>query len=203
AAAESMKALLMETGQSGTVRYYGCPAEETLTGKVFMARAGVFDDLDAALTWHPGSVNTVQYGSCLAMDNLKFRFHGRTAHAAAAPEMGRSALDAVELMNIGANFLREHVIETARIHYVITNGGGPPNVVPDEAEVWYFVRAPRRDQVEAITARVREIARGATLMTGTTVAEEYQCGAFGVLPNYTLADLALSVLQELEPLTFT
>ena len=92
------------------------------------------------------------------MDNLKFRFRGQTAHAAAPPEMGRSALDAVELMNIGANFLREHVIETARIHYVITNGGGAPNVVPDEAEVWYFVRAPRRDQVEAITARVRDIA---------------------------------------------
>jgi aminobenzoyl-glutamate utilization protein B len=145
AAATALKAWLEETGQSGTVRYYGCPAEETITGKVYMARAGVFDDLDAALTWHPGGVNTVQCGSSLAVDNLKFRFHGQTAHAAAQPEMGRSALDAVELMNIGANFLREHVIETARIHYVITNGGGAPNVVPDEAEVWYFVRAPRRD----------------------------------------------------------
>jgi aminobenzoyl-glutamate utilization protein B len=203
AAATALKAWLEETGQSGTVRYYGCPAEETITGKVYMARAGVFDDLDAALTWHPGGVNTVQCGSSLAVDNLKFRFRGQTAHAAAQPEMGRSALDAVELMNIGANFLREHVIETARIHYVITNGGGAPNVVPDEAEVWYFVRAPRRDQVEAITARVRDIARGATLMTGTTVEEDYQCGAYNCLPNLTLADAALAVLEEMGPLAFT
>ncbi len=203
AAAMALKAWLQETRQSGTVRYYGCPAEETITGKVYMARAGVFDDLDAALTWHPGSVNTVQCGSCLAVDNLKFRFHGQTAHAAAAPEMGRSALDAVELMNIGANFLREHVIETARIHYVITNGGGAPNVVPDEAEVWYFVRAPRRDQVEAITARVRDIARGATLMTGTTVKEDYQCGAYNLLPNDTLAAVAQGIMDELGPIEFT
>lgn len=203
AATMAHKAWLEETKQAGTVRYYGCPAEETITGKVYMARAGVFDDLDAAITWHPGSVNTVQYGSSLAVDNLRFRFRGQTAHAAAAPEMGRSALDAVELMNIGANFLREHIIETARIHYVITNGGGAPNVVPDEAEVWYFVRAPRRDQVEAITARVRAIARGATLMTGTTVEEEYQCGAYGCLPNLTLADTALAVLNEIGPLEFT
>ena len=156
AAAMALKAWLQETGQSGTVRYYGCPAEETITGKVYMARAGAFDDLDA-----------------------------------------------VELMNIGANFLREHVIETARIHYVITNGGGAPNVVPDEAEVWYFVRAPRRDQVEAITARVRDIARGATLMTGTTVEEDYQCGAYNVLPNLTLADAALAVMGEMGPMEFT
>ncbi len=203
AATMALKAWLEETGQSGTVRYYGCPAEETITGKVYMARAGVFDDLDAALTWHPGSVTTVQCGSSLAVDNMKFRFHGQTAHAAAAPEMGRSALDAVELMNIGANFLREHVIETARIHYVITNGGGAPNVVPDDAEVWYFVRAPRRDQVEAITARVREIARGATLMTGTTVEETYQCGAYNVLPNQTLADAAQAILEEMGPILFT
>lgn len=203
AAATALKAWLEESGQSGTVRYYGCPAEETITGKVYMARAGVFDDLDAALTWHPGGVTTVQCGSTLAVDNLKFRFHGTTAHAAAQPEMGRSALDAVELMNIGANFLREHVIETARIHYVITNGGGAPNVVPDEAEVWYFVRAPRRDQVEAITARVRKIAEGATLMTGTTVEEDYQCGAYNVLPNLTLADAALAALNDLGPIAFT
>jgi len=203
AAAMALKAWLHETGQAGIVRYYGCPAEETITGKVYMARAGVFDDLDAAITWHPGSVNTVQCGRSLAVDNLKFRFRGKTAHAAAQPEMGRSALDAVELMNIGANFLREHVIETARIHYVITNGGGAPNVVPDEAEVWYFVRAPRRDQVEAITARVRDIARGATMMTGTTVEEDYQCGAYDVLPNQTLADVALAVLEELGPMEFT
>jgi aminobenzoyl-glutamate utilization protein B len=203
AAAVALKAWLTETGKPGTVRYYGCPAEETITGKVYMARAGVFDDLDAAITWHPGSVNTVQCGSSLAVDNIKFRFRGKTAHAAAMPEAGRSALDAVELMNVGVNYLREHVVEQARIHYVITNGGGAPNVVPDEAEVWYFIRAPRRDQVEAITARVRKIAAGATLMTETTHEEDFQCGAYNVLPNDTLANTALEILREMEPLSFT
>lgn len=203
AAAMAAKAWLIETGGAGTVRYYGCPAEETITGKVYMARDGVFDDLDAALTWHPMSYNSVGLGSNLAVDNLKFRFHGQTAHAAAQPEMGRSALDAVELMNVGVNFLREHVVETARIHYVITNGGGAPNVVPDDAEVWYFVRAPRRDQVEAITARVRKIAEGATLMTGTTVQEHYQCGAYNTLPNRALAERALAAMHALGPMAFT
>ncbi|HET9016540.1 MAG TPA: amidohydrolase, partial [Thermomicrobiaceae bacterium] len=182
AAAMAIKAWLQAEGRSGTVRYYGCPAEETLVGKVFMAKAGVFDDLDAAITWHPSSSPSISRGSSLAMDNLKFRFSGRTAHAAAHPEQGRSALDAVELTNIGVNFLREHVIEQARIHYVITDGGGAPNVVPDRAEVWYFVRAPERDQVEAITARVRKIAQGAALMTETTLDERYQCGCYNVLP---------------------
>lgn len=203
AATMALKAWLEATGQPGTVRYYGCPAEETITGKVYMARAGVFDDLDAAITWHPGGITTVSKGSSLAVDNLKFRFYGKTAHAAAQPHQGRSALDAVELMNAGVNFMREHVIEQARIHYVITNGGGAPNVVPDEAEVWYFVRAPQRSQVEEITAWVRRIAEGATLMTGTTVEEFYQAGAYNVLPNMVLADLAYSVLEELGPIEYT
>ncbi|HEU5328875.1 MAG TPA: amidohydrolase [Thermomicrobiales bacterium] len=203
AAAMALKAWLKETGQAGTVRYYGCPAEETIVGKVYMARAGVFDDLDAALTWHPGWLNTVSLGSSLAVDNLKFRFHGKTAHAAMSPEQGRSALDAVELMNVGVNFLREHVPDAARIHYVITNGGGAPNVVPDEAEVWYFVRSPERAEVEALTARVRKIAQGAALMTETTVKEDYQCGAYNLLPNRALADLAYTAMQELGSLPFT
>ena len=203
AAAMAVKAWMKETGQPGTVRYYGCPAEETITGKVYMARAGAYDDLDAAITWHPWGTTTVSLGSSLAVDNLRFRFHGKTAHAAAQPDQGRSALDAVELMNNGVNYLREHVIEKARIHYVITNGGGAPNVVPEEAEVWYFVRAPERDQVEEITGRVRKIAEGATLMTETTVEEDFQCGAYNVLPNRALADLALGLLRELGPLEFT
>lgn len=203
AAAVALKAWLTETGRGGTVRYYGCPAEETLVGKVFMARAGVYDDLDAALTWHPGWTNSVSKGSSLAIDNLKFRFHGKTAHAAMSPDHGRSALDAVELMNVGANFLREHVPDPVRIHYVITNGGGAPNVVPDNAEVWYFVRAPLRAQVESVTARVRKIAQGAALMTETTMEEQYICGAYNVLPNDYLADLAYGVMQELGPLAFT
>ncbi|HWV24021.1 MAG TPA: amidohydrolase, partial [Thermomicrobiales bacterium] len=165
AAASVMKAWLQHTGKPGTIRYYGCPAEETCEGKVFMARAGVFDDLDMSLTWHPGSTNTVWAGSSLAVNNIKFRFRGRTAHAAANPETGRSSLDAVELMNVGVNFLREHMPEKARVHYVITNGGGAPNVVPDDCEVWYFIRSPERSQVEELTERVKKIAQGAALMT--------------------------------------
>lgn len=203
AAAQAVKAWLQETGRPGTVRYYGCPAEETIVGKVFMARAGAFDDLDAALTWHPGWYNSVGAGSSLAVDNLKFRFRGKTAHAAAQPDQGRSALDAVELMNVGTNFLREHVIDQARIHYVITNGGGAPNVVPDDAEVWYFVRAPERAQVESLTARVRRIAEGAALMTETAVEERYQCGAYNILPNEALAGLAQAVMDQLGGIDFT
>ncbi len=203
AAAVALKSWLEATGRPGTVRYYGCPAEETITGKVFMARDGVFDDLDAAITWHPGWLNTVSKGSSLAVDNLKFQFHGKTAHAAMSPDLGRSALDAVELMNVGSNFLREHVADAVRIHYVITNGGGAPNVVPDEAEVWYFVRAPQRSQVDEVTARVRKIAQGAALMTETTVTEQYLCGAYNVLPNLFLADLAFAAMNEIGPLEFT
>src|SRR5690606_32749580 len=126
ASASVLKSWLEHTGTPATVRYYGCPAEETFDGKVFMARAGAFDDLDLALTWHPGSLTTVSATSSLAVNNISYRFHGRTAHAAANPETGRSSLDAVELMNVAVNFLREHMPEKARIHYVITNGGGAP-----------------------------------------------------------------------------
>ncbi len=203
ASAVVIKQWLESTGQPGTVRYYGCPAEETITGKVFMVRDGVFDDLDAAITWHPGWTNTVSKGSSLAVDNLKFRFHGKTAHAAMAPHLGRSALDAVELMNVGANFLREHVSDPVRIHYVITNGGGAPNVVPDEAEVWYFVRAPLRTQVEETTARVRKIAQGAALMTETTTDEAYLCGAYNMINSDYLGDLALAAMRGLGPIAFT
>ncbi|HLI50855.1 MAG TPA: M20 family metallopeptidase [Thermomicrobiaceae bacterium] len=203
AAASAVKAWLEATGKPGTVRYYGCPAEETGAGKVFMARAGVFDDLDAAITWHPGGQNTVWLGSSLAIDHLTFRFHGKTAHAAGAPHLGRSALDAVELMNIGVNFMREHMIEKARIHYVITNGGGAPNVVPDEAEVWYFVRAPERDQVDELSARVRTIAKAAAMMTETELEERDIYGIHNYLPNKALTDVAYHILQELGTIEFT
>ena len=202
AAAVTIKEWLKHTGKSGTVRYYGCPAEETIEGKVYMARAGAFDDLYAALTWHPGSVNSVWAGSSLAVNNLKFKFKGRTAHAAANPETGRSALDAVELMNVGVNFMREHVPDAARIHYVITQGGGAPNVVPDEAEVWYFVRAPERTMVEELTERVRNIAKGATLMTETTVTEIFNAGAYNMLSNQVIGDRMQEVLEDLGPIPF-
>jgi aminobenzoyl-glutamate utilization protein B len=203
AAAMSVKAWLEQSGRPGTVRYYGCPAEETLIGKVYMAREGVFDDLDAAITWHPSDFNNGVKGSCNAMDNIKFRFHGKTAHAGGNPEQGRSALDAVELMNTGVNYMREHSIQEARIHYVITNGGGAPNVVPAEAEVWYYVRAPKRSQVNELTARVRKIAQGAALMTETTLEEDMQGGCFDVLPNYALADLAHGIMEQIGPIEYT
>ena len=203
APAVAFKEWLESNGKPGTVRYYGCPAEETGAGKVFMARDGVFHDLDVAITWHPAAKNTVSTSSSLAIDHITFHFHGQTAHAAGAPEHGRSALDAVELMNVGVNYLREHVIQEARIHYVITNGGGAPNVVPDRAEVWYYVRAPRRDQVDHLTAWVRDIAKGAALMTGTRLEEDMQGGCYDVLPNNFLADLAQDMLKVVGPIEYT
>jgi len=193
----------IENGEvQGTVRYYGCPAEETLVGKVFMVREGLFDDVDAALTWHPMSVNGVWNASSLALNSAKFRFFGRTSHAAADPEAGRSALDAVELMNVGANYLREHVPSEARMHYVVTNGGGEPNVVPAEAEVWYYVRAPRRDDVDDIYARLLKIAEGATLMTETTHEVEVLAACYNVLPNQVLGHLLQDKLEEVGPPAF-
>lgn len=195
-AAVALKRYLEESGKPGTVRYYGCPAEETLVGKVFMARDGVFNDLDAAITWHPGSLNSVQVGSSNGVNSAKFIFHGKTAHAAGDPFNGRSALDAVELMNVGANYLREHVIPDARLHYVITEGGGQPNVVPARAQVWYYVRAPRRAQVEEIYDRLMDVAKGAALMTGTSFEVDFLAGCYDVLPNETLARVAMEELKE-------
>ncbi|WP_353625848.1 amidohydrolase [Bacillus sp. JCM 19041] len=142
---------------SGTIRYYGCPAEEVLSGKSFMARTGVFDDLDCVLTWHPGSSNLVVNMSMQSAASVKFHFKGITAHAAGAPHAGRSALDAVEIMNVGANYLREHVVDGTRIHYVITNGGLAPNVVPEEASVWYYVRGASKEAVEEVLERVKKM----------------------------------------------
>ncbi|MGC4107374.1 MAG: amidohydrolase [Thermomicrobiales bacterium] len=202
AAASVLKAWLIATDTPATVRYYGCPAEETCEGKVFMARGGAFDDLDMAITWHPGIDTTVWASSSLAVNNIKFRFKGRTAHAAGNPETGRSALDAVELMNVGVNFLREHTIDKARIHYVITNGGGAPNVVPDDCEVWYFIRSPERYQVEELTDRVRKIAEGAALMTETTMTENFISGAYNMLPNKVITRTMGKVLEELGEIAF-
>jgi len=195
-AALALKSFLEKEGLAGTIRYYGCPAEETLVGKVFMARSGVFNDLDVAITWHPGDLNTVQLGSSNGVNSARFQFYGKTAHAAGDPHNGRSALDAVELMNVGANYLREHIIPDARMHYVITDGGGQPNVVPAKAGVWYYVRAPRRSQVEEIYARLMDVAKGAALMTGTTFEAELLAGCYDVLPNETLAFLALECFKE-------
>ncbi|MGI5838122.1 MAG: M20 family metallopeptidase [bacterium] len=179
----------------GTIRYYGCPAEETLTGKVFMVRDGLFDDVDIALTWHPASVNSINLGSDQAMNSAKFKFFGRTAHAAGDPWNGRSALDAVELTNVGANYLREHIIQEGRVHYVITNGGLAPNIVPAEAEVWYYVRAPRRFQVEDIYNRLLKIAEGAAMMTETRFEVEFLTGCYNTLQNNVLCDVVYEKMK--------
>jgi aminobenzoyl-glutamate utilization protein B len=203
AAALAIKETMQAQDLPGTVRFYGCPAEETLVGKTFMAKAGVFDDLDAAIAWHPGDITSPSFSSSLAMNSFKVNFHGVTAHAAFDPHNGRSALDGVQLMDVGVNYLREHILPEARIHSVITSGGQAPNVVPAYAQIWYFVRAPRRDQVDAIYARVLEIAKGAALMSGTTYDIDFVTGCYEVLPNAVLARLVLEKLHESGPITFT
>jgi len=178
-----------KNGVKGTIRFFGTPAEESGSGKVWMARAGVFDGVEAVLSHHPGAMNYGGLGNSLANNSVKFHFYGKTSHAAANPEQGRSALDAVELMNIGVNYLREHVIQDARMHYVIEAGGGQPNVVPDYARSWYLIRAPERDQVDSIYARVLKIAEGATLMTETTLKVEFLKAVYNKIPSKALSEL--------------
>lgn len=196
------KVMMERYGIGGTVRYYGCPAEETLMGKVFMAREGVFDGLDAVLTWHPMYVNTLWAASSAALNSFKLSFHGRSAHAASAPESGRSALDAVVLTDVGVNYLREHVIPEARIHCVVTHGGEAPNIVPAFAQSWYYVRAPKRAQVEQIYERVLNVARGAALMTETRLEVEIVAACHEYLPNRTLEQALLRNMREVGPPPF-
>ncbi len=190
AAAVALKDYLAESGLSGTVRYYGCPAEESGGGKTFLVRDGYFDNVDAAFTWHPASVNSVLNSGFLANVRVLFDFKGVSSHAAASPDLGRSALDAVELMNVGVNFLREHMIDEARIHYAITNAGGDsPNVVQPEAQVFYAVRAPKAQDVQDLFARVINIAQGAALMTGTEMSYRIVAGYSDFLANSSLSTL--------------
>jgi aminobenzoyl-glutamate utilization protein B len=182
----AVKNWLQATGKSGTIRFYGTPAEEGGSGKVYMVRAGLFNDLDAAIHWHPGDRNGISMSSSLANKSGKFRFHGVASHAAGAPERGRSALDGVEAMDHMVNMMREHVPDTTRIHYVITRGGEAPNVVPAFAEVYYYVRSPSREIVNDVWARVENAAKGAALGTGTTVDWEITGGVYELLPNEIL-----------------
>lgn len=187
-AAVALRNHMMAAGIKGTVRFYGCPAEEGGSGKTFMARAGAFDGLDAAVSWHPGCFAGVMSRSSLANFQVYWRFTGRASHAAGAPHLGRSALDAVELMNIGVNFLREHMPPSARVHYSITDAGGvSPNVVQPRAEVLYLIRAPEVAQARALFARVRKIAEGAALMTETAADLEIDKACSNIVPNMTLA----------------
>lgn len=199
----AMKRLLEETGLSGTVRLYGCPAEETLSGKVEMIYHHAFDGCDLSLCWHPMYSNSCLPRAFLANNSLKFHFTGVSAHAAASPHLGRSAVDACELMNIGANYLREHVVERARIHYSTENYGHLPNIVPARASNWYYVRAPYRKDVNEITERLIDIAKGAALMTGTTVEIEPVSGCHELNANMVLTRLSQKNMEEIGAPTFT
>ena len=188
AAGIEIKNLMEQKKLAGTIRVYGCPAEEGGSGKVYMVRAGLFNDVDVVIHWHPGDGNSVTMTSALANKSAKFRFKGIAAHAAASPEKGRSALDAVEAMDNMVNMMREHIPQETRIHYVITNGGKAPNIVPDYAEVYYYVRHPERDQVLSIFDRVVKAASGAAMGTETTMEYEIIGGTHDLLLNRTLAE---------------
>lgn len=187
----------------GTIVYYACPGEELLTGKPLMARGGAFEGLDVAINFHPNKVNEATVGVSTAVNSMKFHFTGKSAHAANSPENGRSALDAVELTDIGANYLREHVTSDVRIHYTITDGGIVPNVVPDKASVWYYVRAFSREAVEDAYERLIKVAKGAAMMTETEVEVEFLGGCYNTMNNEVLANLVADCMNQIpqEPWT--
>lgn len=185
-AAISLARWLKQTGTPGTIRVYGSPAEEGGSAKVYFVRDGLFKDVDAVLSWHPSSQNGASQGSMLAVLSVKFRFQGVASHAAAAPERGRSALDAVEIQDVAVNYLREHVPQDTRIHYTITDGGDQPNIVPAHAESFYYIRHYDANVVRDVFERVKKAGEGAALATGTTFSYEIVSGSFGTLPNDTL-----------------
>ncbi|MCI9604252.1 MAG: amidohydrolase [Ruminococcus sp.] len=188
---------------SGTIVVYGCPAEEGGSGKTYMARAGCFDGLDIALTWHPSTINAAMTGSLLANCQAYFRFHGKSSHAGAAPHKGRSALDALELMNVGVNYLREHVEDDVRMHYTYTNTDGPANIVPAYASTNYFIRSAKWERTQDASERVDDCARGAALMTGTRVEiERVTCNREMKL-NRTLAEIFYQAMRQIPTPEYT
>ena len=198
AAACAVKEWLEKTGRPGTVIFFGCPGEEGGAGKAFMAREGLWKKLDAALCWHPSDVNQVKTGTNNSSIQVLYRFRGKAAHAAGDPYNGRSALDAVELMNIGVQFLREHMTDDCRIHYAITDAGGvSPNVVQANASVLYMVRANKVADSVKLQARVDDIARGAALMTGTDFERVFIDGTAELLPNFCIEDALYRNLEEI------
>lgn len=197
ASAIAVRDWLIANKKQGTIRFYGTPAEEGGSGKVYMVREGLFKDVDAVINWHPSPVNSASPGTSLANKTGKFRFYGAAAHAAAAPHRGRSALDAVEGMNVMVNMMREHVTQETRIHYVITRGGEAPNVVPAFAEVYYYVRHPDRSEVKDVWERIVNAAKGAALGTDTKVEIEITGGVHDLLPNETLAKAMYANLKEI------
>ena len=203
AAAISLKKYIENNAVNGTIRFYGCPAEEGGSGKVYMTRAGLFNDVDVALHWHADDENSANPRPALANKSAKFRFYGRSAHAAGAPQEGRSALDAVEAMNYMTNLMREHMDTSARIHYVITRGGEAPNVVPDFAEVYYYSRHPKRDEVIALFDRIVKAAEGAALGTGTTMDYEMIGGTHELLHVPTFQKMVHKNLEAIGGYTYT
>jgi aminobenzoyl-glutamate utilization protein B len=203
AAAIEVKNWLVANKKSGTIRFYGTPAEEGGAGKVYMVRDGLFKDVDVVLHWHPGADNSAEAGATLANKSGKFRFYGIASHAAASPERGRSALDGVEAMDAMVNMLREHVSEKTRIHYVITRGGEAPNVVPAFAEAYYYVRHPNVDEVKATWERVVNAAQGAAMGTGTRVEVEVTGGVYNMQPNEVLGKVMDKNLHDIGGYTYT
>lgn len=203
AAAAAAKNWLEQSGSSGTIRFYGTPAEEGGAGKVYMVREGLFKDVDVVLHWHPSPSNAANPGNSLANKSAKFRFYGQASHAAGAPERGRSALDGVEAMNYMVNLMREHVPQETRIHYVITKGGEAPNVVPAYAEVFYYVRHPEAERVKEIFNRVVAAAEGAAQGTGTEVEHEVIHGIYNLVPNETLQKIMYKNLVEVGGVEYT
>ncbi len=202
-AATAIKDWLAETGIKARVRYYGCPAEEGGAAKTYLVRAGLFDDVDAAITWHPASYTCVDHANSLANTRIDFTFIGRAAHAAGAPELGRSALDAVELMNVGVNYLREHMPDDARIHYAYMDAGGiAPNVVQARATVRQLIRARDLPGLRALVERVRKVAEGAALMTETQVSTQVFSGVSNLLGNRPLEEAMQRALDALGPVAF-
>jgi len=191
----AVKAAMDEGLVKGTLKVFGCPAEETLVGKVFMVRDGVFDGIDACVGHHPASFNGVSLRSGNAMNSVKFEFFGVASHAAGSPEQGVSAMDAVELMNIGVNYMREHVVQETRIHYVVEDGGHEPNVVPPYARSWYYVRAPERELVDMYYRKLLDIADGADKMVGTTHRVTFLSGAHNGMENRVLGETAIANMR--------
>ena len=202
-AAIAVSEWLESSGTAGTVRLYGTPAEEGGSGKVYMTRAGLFEDVDVVLHWHPDDANDASPGTTNANKSGRFRFHGRAAHAASAPERGRSALDGVEAMNYMVNMMREHIPQESRIHYVITDGGEAPNIVPENAEVYYYVRHPKPEMVVSLFERVVAAAQGAAQGTGTRVEVEVMHGNYPVLPNHELAGLFHEKMRTLGGISYS
>lgn len=194
----------MEAGQmKGTLRFYGTPAEESIGGKQYMLDGGLFDDVDILLGWHPAPVTGASFAYSKAVASVHFKFKGLAAHASVSPHLGRSALDGVELMDVGVNFMREHVKEDARIHYVITRGGGQPNVVPPEAESWYYIRANKHQDVIEMFNWISDIAKGAALMTRTEAEITVDDDSHERLPNRPLSELIDRNLRVVGPPKFT